>query len=38
MTEEDVSLLLFQSLEGIIEDLEEIERENWEHFLRGFVD
>ena len=38
MTEEEVSLLLFQTLEGIIEDLEEKERENWKDFLRGFVD
>ena len=38
MTEEEVSLLLFQTMEGIIEDLEEIERENWKRFLRGFMD
>ena len=38
MTKEEVSLLLFQTMEGIIKDLEEIERENWKGFLRGFVD
>ena len=36
MTEEEVSLLLFQTMEDIIENLDE--RENWEDFLRGFVD
>ena len=38
MTEDEVSLLIFQTMEGIIEDLEEIERENWRDFLRGFLD
>ena len=38
MMEEEFSLLLFQTLEGIIEDLEVKERENWKDFLRGFVD
>ena len=38
MTEEEASLLLFQTLEGIIKDLEEKERENQRDFLRGFVD
>ena len=38
MTEEKTSLLLFQTLEGIIEDLKEIERENYRNFLKGFVD
>ena len=38
MTEEEISLLLFHTMEGIIEDLEEIEREKWRDFLRGFVD
>ena len=38
MTKEEVSLIIFQTMEGIIEDLEEIERENWRDFLRGFVD
>ena len=37
MTEEEVSLLLFQTIEGIIEDLEETKREIWGDFLRGFV-
>ena len=38
MMKEEASLLLFQTLEGIIEDLEEKEREKWKGFLRGFVD
>ena len=36
MTEEEVSFLLFQTIEEIIENLDE--REKWEDFLRGFVD
>ena len=38
MTEEEISLLLFQTMEAIIEDLKEIERENCRTFLRGFAD
>ena len=38
MTEEEVSLLLFQTLEGIIEDLKEKGRENSRNFQRGFMD
>lgn len=36
--EEEVSLLLFQTIEGIITNLNEIERKNWRDFLKGFVD
>ena len=36
--EEDISLLLFQTMEAIIEDLKEIERENYRNFLRGIED
>ena len=38
MTKEEISLLLFQTMEAIIEDLKEIERENCRKFLRGFED
>ena len=38
MMEEEISLLLFQTMEAIIEDLKEIERENCRKFLRGFKD
>ena len=38
MTEEEISLLLFQTMESIIEDLKEIEREYCRMFLRGFED
>ena len=36
MTEEEVSLLLFQTLEGIKEDLKEMEGEECRFFLEGF--
>ena len=36
--EEEISLLLFQTMEAIIEDLKEIERENCIKSLRGFED
>ena len=37
MIEEEDSLLLFQTIEEIIENIDEVERENWGDFLRGFV-
>ena len=36
MTEEEISLLLFQTLEGIKEDLKEMEGEECRRFLEGF--
>ena len=38
MTEEVISMLLFQTLEGIKENLKEMKRENFMKFLRGFED
>ena len=36
MTEEEISLLLVQTLEGIKEDLKEMEGEECRRFLEGF--